>query len=98
MQPWEIIRRDRFLKPRNPQFGKGLGLRERLLSTVGAVGIDEEFDVWADGMAGGTHPGNVVFRMRANFHLYPADPLRRPASKLLLEPLDGIRSEAATAV
>ncbi len=98
-QAGEIIGGDGLLEPRHAALPREApGEREGELALVGAVGIDEQLGFGANRSPRRRHPGGVAPRLAADLHLDPRDPSPRPAGELLLQAVDVVGREAATAV
>ena len=61
-QASQIVGRDRFLEPADLLFGKPLRELESLLQAVGAIGVDEQDGLCADGLFRGGDPLAVKLR------------------------------------
>ncbi|VBA35934.1 hypothetical protein LAUMK13_00945 [Mycobacterium innocens] len=68
-QAVEIVGADRFFEPPHVVFGEAPRPQQRLFAAVGAVGVDEQLDVVADGRPGRRHPAQVGIRVATHLHL-----------------------------
>ena len=99
-QPLEIVATTPAPRTRSrPRSAKRSRHAQRLLARVGAVGVDEQLALPADGLARRAHALDVARRLAADLHLHRADALRRPSRRAArASSRSRVRGEAAAAV
>lgn len=84
--------------PANVVSGERCGLARGLRQVVGAIGVDEQFDVGPDRFAGPCDALPVARHVAADLHFHHAHTGGGPSCQLLLQMLDGVGRETTAAV